>query len=337
MTTVSVLGAAGYIGGEMVRLVLAHPDLELVGAASRSQRGRPLPSAHPNLRGQTRLSFVHPDDLPVADILVTALPHGETAARSDLLEGGHVLVDLSADYRIRSETLHREYYHHPYPGEEVVQQFVPGIPELHREQLRTADRISVAGCMATAAILATAPLAADGLLEGEIDIDGRTGSSGSGVSAGPANLHAERSGAMRVFAAMNHRHAAEVQQVTGLPTRMTATGVEAVRGVQVICRGRLREGVDEPTVRRSYARRYAGEPFVRLVAQRTGQTRLPEPKILSGSNFCDVGYALKGRDVLAVGALDNLVKGGAGAAVQSLNIRLGRPERTGLEFAGLHP
>jgi N-acetyl-gamma-glutamyl-phosphate/LysW-gamma-L-alpha-aminoadipyl-6-phosphate reductase len=191
--------------------------------------------------------------------------------------------------------------------------------------------------MATAAILALHPLADDGLLEGEIDVDGRTGSSGSGIGAGPANLHAERSGAFRIFSPLRHRHAAEVAQATGLPTRMTATGVEAVRGVQVTCRARLTPGTDERAVRASFQKHYSKEPFVRIVAQRSGSYRLPEPKILSGTNFCDVGFAVKDQNVLAIAALDNLVKGGAGAAVQALNIRMGWPERTGLGFPGLHP
>jgi N-acetyl-gamma-glutamyl-phosphate/LysW-gamma-L-alpha-aminoadipyl-6-phosphate reductase len=337
MTSVAVMGAAGYIGGEILRLVLGHPELDLIGAGSRSQQGRPVHTAHPNLRGLSDLSFVDPDELPEADVMFTALPHGEVGRRaSDLLERDHLLIDLSSDFRIADQELYQEHYPHQHPGP-VVDEFVPGIPELHRDELRTAKRISAAGCMATAAILALHPLADDGLVEGDVDVDGRTGSSGSGVGAGSANLHAERSGAFRVFAPMDHRHAAEVRQATGLPARMTATGVEAVRGVQVVCRARLRADVDERAVRRSYRHHYEKEPFVRIVAQRSGSHRLPDPKILSGSNFCDVGFAVRDHDVLAVGALDNLVKGGAGAAVQSLNIRMGWPETTGLSFPGLHP
>jgi N-acetyl-gamma-glutamyl-phosphate/LysW-gamma-L-alpha-aminoadipyl-6-phosphate reductase len=337
MTSVAVMGAAGYIGGEVLRLVLGHPELELVGASSRSRQGRPVHASHPNLRGLTDLDFVHPDDLPAAEVLFTALPHGEISRRAgSLLERDHLLIDLSSDFRIADEMLYRQFYPHRHPGP-VVGEFVPGIPELHRERLRTAKRISVAGCMATAAILSLHPLAEEKLVEGDVEVDGRPGSSGSGVAAGTSNLHAERSGAFRVFAPMDHRHAAEVRQATGLPARMSATGVEAVRGVQVLCRARLREGVDERDVRCSYRHHYEKEPFVRIVAQRSGSHRLPDPKILSGSNYCDVGFAVRDREVLAIGALDNLVKGGAGAAVQSLNIRMGWPETAGLGFPGLHP
>jgi LysW-gamma-L-alpha-aminoadipyl-6-phosphate/LysW-L-glutamyl-5-phosphate reductase len=144
---------------------------------------------------------------------------------------------------------------------------------------------------------------------------------------------------MRVFAPLGHRHEAEISQETGLEATMTATGVEAVRGVQVLCRGRLAEPVDEARLRAVYRRHYGDEPFVRVVARRRGPHRLPDPKILSGSNFCDVGFATdpEGGHALLIGALDNLVKGGAGNAVQCMNVRFGLPERTGLEFPGLHP
>ncbi|MEK8143139.1 hypothetical protein NKH18_15790 [Streptomyces sp. M10(2022)] len=165
-------------------------------------------------------------------------------------------------------------------------------------------------------------------------MDARTGSSGSGVSSGSAGSHAERSGALRVFAPSRHRHEAEIAQATDRTVRMTATGVEAVRGVQVLCHVELASGVSERDVRSAFRAAYRNEPFVRVIAQRQGLYRLPEPKILTGSNFCDVGFSVSADDGTAVliGALDNLVKGGAGGAVQCLNVRFGWPERTGLEF-----
>jgi len=191
--------------------------------------------------------------------------------------------------------------------------------------------------MATAATLALAPLAEAGLVEPEVVVDARTGSSGAGRTAGEANLHPERSGAMRVFAPAGHRHQAEVAELTGLEVTMTATGVEAVRGVQVVCHARARGRLDERELRRVYRERYAGEPFVRLVAHRRGSHRYPDPKVLLGSNHCDVGFAVAGDRVVAMAALDNLVKGGAGNAVQCLNLRRGWPETDGLGFPGLHP
>ncbi len=340
MTRVAVVGGAGYIGGDLVRILLAHPEVELVAVTSRSLAGRRVDGAHPNLRGLTDLTFTDPGRLDRCDVLFTAVPHRESmgqlgrfAALADLL------IDLSGDFRLRDPAVYAAYYGVEHTAPEEIAGFTPGLPELYRKELAGADRITVPGCMATAAILALHPAAADGLLTGEVTVDARTGSSGSGVSAGPENLHAERSGAMRVFAPTGHRHEAEVAQATGLATRMTATGVEAVRGVQVLCRVTLAEGVDERVLRASYRRHYGAEPFVRVVAQKRGQYRYPEPKLLAGSNYCDVGFAVApgSRHAVLIGALDNLVKGGGGGGVQSLNVRMGWPERTGLGFPGLHP
>ncbi|MEU5690227.1 N-acetyl-gamma-glutamyl-phosphate reductase [Actinosynnema sp. NPDC020468] len=340
MIEAAVAGASGYIGGELLRLLVGHPGIEVVAAGSTRNAGRRVDTAHPNLRGRTDLVFVDPDRLAGCDVLFLATPHGETMSRMRrYLELAPVVVDLTGDFRLRDPSVFASYYHLEHAAPDLLDTFTTGLPELFRDRLRTADRIAVPGCMATAAILALHPLAAADLVTGEVSIDARTGSSGSGVSAGSANLHAERSGAMRVFAPTRHRHEAEVAQATGLTARMTATGVEAVRGVQVVCRVVLRSGVDERAVRAAYRKVYADEPFVRVVAHKRGGYRLPEPKILAGSNFCDVGFAVEegSPHAVVVGALDNLVKGGAGGAVQSANLRLGLPEGLGLEFTGLHP
>jgi N-acetyl-gamma-glutamyl-phosphate/LysW-gamma-L-alpha-aminoadipyl-6-phosphate reductase len=293
---------------------------------------------HPNLRGSTDLTFAADDGLANCDVVFAALPHGANLDhRYDGL--APVVIDLSADYRLRNQSLYEQHYGRSHPAPDLLSQYVTGLPELYRHELASADRISAPGCMATAAILALAPLAAAGLITGSVDVDARTGSSGSGSDGGSANLHAERSGAMRVFAPTGHRHEAEIGQATGLSVRMTATGVEAVRGVQVLCRTEAASELDASALRRAYRDRYAAEPFVRVVAQSKGIYRLPEPKILLGSNFCDVGFAVDtaSRRVMVIAALDNLVKGGAGNAVQSLNVRFGWPETTGLSFPGLHP
>jgi LysW-gamma-L-alpha-aminoadipyl-6-phosphate/LysW-L-glutamyl-5-phosphate reductase len=341
MIRVGIIGASGYVGGEALRLLLGHPETEVVAATSHRLAGRRVDGAHPNLRGLTDLCFIEPDRLPDCDALFLAAPHKQTMGLvPELLGGAKQIIDLSADFRLRDAQVYKRYYGLDHAAPELIGSFVPGFPEFYREQLRSADLISVPGCMAAAAILALRPLVEAGLLrEGEpVDVDGRAGSSGSGVSAGPENLHAERSGVMRVFAPTGHRHEAEIAQATGLPVRMVATGVEAVRGVQVLCRVRLAEGTEESALRRAYRGAYATEPFVRIVAAKRGQYRLPEPKILSGSNYCDVGFAV-GEDgsALLVAALDNLVKGSAGNGVQCLNIRYGWPETTGLGFPGLHP
>ncbi|MFD4872579.1 N-acetyl-gamma-glutamyl-phosphate reductase [Streptomyces sp. NPDC058420] len=340
MIRAAVFGAAGYIGGELLRLLLGHPEVELTAAVSSRFPGKRLDSVHPNLRSATDLTFTAPERAEDCDVVFLATPHRSTmdlvrhwADRTDLL------IDLSGDFRLRDTEVYERYYGVPHEAPELLDRFVPGIPELHRDRLRTARLISVPGCMANAAILALHPLAAHQLALSPVLLDGRTGSSGSGASAGDSNLHAERSGALRVFAPATHRHEAEVAQHTGLDARMTATGVEAVRGVQVVCHTEVPDGVEERAVRAAYREAYADEPFVRLVAHKRGTYRYPEPKILLGSNYCDIGHVWDdtSRRLVVVAALDNLVKGGAGNAVQCLNVRMDWPESYGLSFPGLHP
>lgn len=331
-----VLGAAGYLGGELLRLLGGHPNVEVAYAVSTRFPGRRVDTVHPNLRGHTGRSFCSPDQLGACDVVFTATPHTTTMK---LLPGldAPLLIDLSGDFRLRDAAVYERYYGTAHTAPELLEDFTTGCPELFRERLRTADRVSVPGCGANAAMLALAPLAE--LIEPVVHIDTRTGSSGSGSTAGPANLHAERSGAMRVFSPTGHRHEAEVAQLTGLDARMTATGVEAVRGVQVLCHLTPRTGttLDDKQIRRAYRAAYADEPFVRIVAHRQGTHRLPDPKILLGSNHCDIGFAAEAGRVSVIAALDNLMKGGSGNAVQCLNIRMGWSEDLGLEFPGLHP
>jgi [amino group carrier protein]-6-phospho-L-2-aminoadipate/5-phospho-L-glutamate reductase len=335
---VTIAGGSGYIGGELLRLLLGHPRVHIAAVTSARRAGRRVDEAHPNLRGLTELRFTDPADLGDPGVVLLAGPHRQTmSVMPGLLRQAAQVIDLSGDFRLRDAAVYARYYQVEHTAPELLGSFVTGLPELYREQIRDADRIAVPGCMATAAIVALAPLA--GLLRGPVQIDARCGSSGAGAAASPANLHSERSGALRVFAPVSHRHEAEIGQATGLEVWMSATGVEAVRGVQVLCRARLADGTSEPAIRAAYRGAYREEPFVRIVAHHRGTYRYPEPKILLGSNFCDVGFAVDraAAQVTVIAALDNLVKGGAGNAVQCLNIRLGWPERLGLEFPGLHP
>jgi [amino group carrier protein]-6-phospho-L-2-aminoadipate/5-phospho-L-glutamate reductase len=337
---VGIVGGAGYIGGELLRILLGHPEVRVVAVTSASSPGRRVDTGHPNLRGHTDLAYVAPDKLPDCDVLFfTGSGLGDVELRAELSSRAKVVYDLSPDLRFADPADYRRFFGAEHAAPELLGTAVFGSPELNRELLRTADSVTVPGCMATAATLALHPLAAEGLFEGPVTVDGRIGSSGSGATAGNHNLHAERSGMLRVFAPTEHRHQVEIAQATGLDVRMTATGIDAVRGIQVLCRGTAADGVTEASVRAAFRKHYADEPFVRVVTYKRGNYRYPEPKILLGSNHCDVGFALSadGRQLIAMGAIDNLVKGGAGNAVQCLNIRMGWPERTGLSFPGLHP
>jgi N-acetyl-gamma-glutamyl-phosphate/LysW-gamma-L-alpha-aminoadipyl-6-phosphate reductase len=336
---VTVLGGSGYIGGELVRILLGHPKVQLGQIVARRAAGQPLGSVHPNLRGMTPLRFTRPETLSDADVILSALPHGTLLAQyPELAPLAPRWIDLAADHRLRDEGQRKKVY-----GFAALDgEWTPGIPERYAARLSTATRASVPGCMATPSILALAPPVGAGLVEPPIIIDALTGSSGAGALADPSAHHAERAGAMRVYAPTGHRHHAEVCQELGLPpdaVQMTVTAVEPVRGVLIKAHLTLRKPLDTGDVRRLYANAYAHAPFVRIVALTRGQNRYPDPRWLAGSNFCDVGFALDspGRRLVVLAAVDNLVKGGAGTAVQVMNLMHGWDERAGLTFPGLHP
>ncbi len=337
----SVVGGSGYVGGELLRLLLGHPDVEVGQVTSDSMAGKSIARAHPNLRGASDRRFVPRSALEPADVTFVAVPHGEAMEEVPaLLAAGGIVIDLSADHRLRNAAGYPEYYHRDHPHPELLARSVLGLPELHREALRTADLIAVPGCIATASILALRPLVTAGLIDSQrVVIDAKSGSSASGRDAGPAGQHAERSGVMRAYAPAGHRHTAEIEQETGARVALSCHAVEAVRGVLATVHGFASRPVDEKELWRTYRAAYGGEPFVRIVHEADGIHREPEPKILAGTNFCELGFAADphaGR-IVALAALDNLMKGAAGNAVQCLNVRAGFPETRGLEFPGLHP
>ncbi|MGW7007979.1 N-acetyl-gamma-glutamyl-phosphate reductase [Streptomyces sp. NPDC054933] len=339
-TKAAVIGASGYIGGELVRLLLQHPHVKLTHATSTRYRGRPLSVAHPNLRDQTSLCFVSEEDVTECDAVFLATPHGTSTKAVDKWSAlAPMVVDLSADFRLQDPHLRERYYSGPAPDASWLARFQPGIPELHRRQLHYASHIAVPGCMANAAILALHPLAKAGLIAGAVLIDARTGSSGGGRTPDEGSHHPERSGSLRMAKPHGHRHTAEIEQACEVPVHMTVTAVEAVRGVQVACHVTPARKVTERELWAVYRAAYQEEPFVRLVRERSALRRMPDPKILSGTNFCDIGLSLnaEGDHLVVVAAIDNLVKGGAGNAVQCFNIAVGHDETTGLRFPGLYP
>ncbi len=337
----AIVGGSGYVGGELLRLLLRHPEVEVAQVTSESMAGKAVTRAHPNLRKATDLVFAPLSQLRPADVTFVASPHGETMDRMpELLSTGGIVVDLSADHRLKDPQEYPRYYHRDHPHPELLKESVYGLPELHREALRNARLIAVPGCIAAAAILAIHPLVATQLIDPtKVVVDAKSGSSASGRDAGPAGQHAERSGVMRAYAPAGHRHTAEIEQETGARVALSCHAVEAVRGVLVTAHGFVSHPVDEKELWQTYRRAYGTEPFVRIVHEADGIFREPEPKILSGTNYCDVGFANDphaGR-VVALAAIDNLMKGAAGNAVQCFNLRAGVPESRGLEFLGLHP
>jgi N-acetyl-gamma-glutamyl-phosphate/LysW-gamma-L-alpha-aminoadipyl-6-phosphate reductase len=343
MLRVSIVGASGYVGGELARLLLFHPEVELAQVTSERLAGKPFTSAHPNLRGRTALQFVPANKVEPCEVLFLALPHGEAARKIEQFAMlAPRIVDCSADFRLRDPDAYARWYGESHPAPEWLPKFVYGLPELHRDQIRGASYVSGVGCNATAANLALLPLARAGLLDAARDlvIEVKVGSSEGGAQSSDSSHHPERSGVVRSFAPTGHRHTAEIAQATGLTqVHLSITSVELVRGALATAQIFPRERLSEKDLWRTFRAAYSGEPFVRIVRERQGVYRLPEPKILAGSNYADVGFALDeatGR-VVSICAIDNLMKGAAGSAVQSMNLMCGFDERAGLEFTGLHP
>ena len=343
--SVSIVGGSGYVGGELLRLLLGHPQVAVAQVTSQRFAGKFVHGVHPNLRAAlggagTPLKFSVVEDLQPCDLLFLALPHGRSAAQIEQFAGlAERIVDLSADFRLRDGTMYEEWYGRAHPNPEWLPQFVYGLPELHRDELAGARYVSGVGCNATAVNLALYPLAQAGVIESVV-AEVKVGSSEGGNSFSEASHHPERSGALRSFAPTGHRHQAEMRQELGeFALHFSATAVEMVRGVLCTAHVFLNEDLQDKDVWRLYRQTYANEPFIRLVKDRSGIYRLPEPKILAGTNFCDVGFVRdpNSNRLVVISAIDNLMKGAAGTAVQAMNMMLGWPETTGLKFVGLHP
>jgi LysW-gamma-L-alpha-aminoadipyl-6-phosphate/LysW-L-glutamyl-5-phosphate reductase len=343
----AIVGASGYSGGELLRLLLDHPRFDVRQVTSERLDGQFVHFTHPNLRRRTALKFVRSEALARVDLLFLCLPHGSAAGRIDHFATlADRIVDLSADFRLRRADDYPRWYGSAHAAPAWLDRFVYGLPEIHRTEIATAAHVSGVGCNATATTLAIWPLAVAGLLDAARDIicEVKVGSSEGGASWSDATHHPERAGVMRSFAPTGHRHTAEVVQALRLrgmtsSVHLSATAVDNVRGVLATAHAFVKPGTGERDIWKAYRETYGAEPFVRIVKERAGLYRYPEPKIVVGSNYADVGFELdadSGR-VVSLCAIDNLMKGAAGTAVQCANLMMGWDERLGLEFPGLHP
>jgi N-acetyl-gamma-glutamyl-phosphate reductase len=350
---VAVAGASGYAGGELLRLLAGHPDLEIGPVSAASSAGMPVTAVHPQLTGHPGLSDAvftgtDPDVLAEADLLFTALPHGESAQLAARLPADLKIIDLSADFRLGDPEAWTRYYPTPYAG-----RWTYGLPELPgaRTAIKASTTVAAPGCYATASILALAPLLAAGLADpADIVIVAASGTSGAGRSARIDLLGSEVMGSMSAYqAGGTHRHTPEIEQAlmaerTGLrdPSPVTVSFTPTLapmsRGILATCTARL-AGADavlgSGQVRDVLAAAYAEEPFVHLLPA----GRWPATGATSGSNAAHQQAAADphaGR-VIVVCALDNLVKGAAGQAIQIANLMLGLPETAGLTAHGVAP
>ena len=343
MLNVSIVGGSGYGGGELLRLLLGHPQVDVKQVTSRSHLGEYVYQVHPNLRKRTQLKFIDPAQLEAVDILFLALPHGASQKKIDEYAAlAPKIIDLSADFRLKDAKTYEKWYGQTHAAPEWLDKFVYGLPEMHREEIAAADYISGVGCNATASNLALLPLVQAGLVEPSepVLIEIKVGSSESGAGGNAGSLHAERANVIRTFSAFGHRHTAEVLQETGMQdVTLTMTAVDLVRGALATAHTKLKDGVAMKDLWKAYRAAAADNPFIRVVREQRGIYRVPEPKIVAGSNYADIGFDLDAASghVVSICAIDNLMKGASGTAVQCMNLMMGWDEMAGLDFPGLHP
>ncbi|WP_033213671.1 N-acetyl-gamma-glutamyl-phosphate reductase [Kitasatospora phosalacinea] len=350
MIRVGIVGASGLAGGELIRLVLQHPELELTFLGGSSSAGRRPSELHPGLRLDLGLTIeALPESLADrCDVVFLATPAPASAAlAAKLADQVPCVVDLSGAFRIRDPELHRRWYPKVQRADGLADRFVYGVPELVGDQLAGAALISLPGCFATAITLGLAPLVLSlGLNLRTVVVDGKTGSSGGGLELRTANLHPLRNGAIAPYAPSGHRHAAEVKDFLdrGKPggvesLSMSAYGVSHVRGLMASSYVFTDDEVDARTLQRAYLRFYKDHPFVRVRRSNETLIPVPDPQAVLGSNYCDVTalHDEEGGRIVVLAALDNMVKGAAGQALQATNLRFGLPVQTGLTMQPVMP
>lgn len=347
---VGVFGASGYVGGELLRLLLGHPKVEVTAATSNTYAGEYVHRVHPNLKGQTTLKFIKSDPLKAADlcdILFVATSHGVSSTFiPEILESGIKVIDMSADFRLKNPEEYVKWYGWSHRCPALLEKAVYGLPELHRDEIRKAQLIAVPGCMATAGILALAPIIkSDKIERNRIVIDFKVGSSGAGYKPSLSSHHPEHYSIVRPYKPTGHRHTAEIEQELSLlcgekiKVSISAHAVNMVRGILSTCHVFLREPITSIEVWRLYRKFYSNESFIRFIHDTRGVFRHPDPKITVGSNYCDIGFEIDDHAsrLVVLSAIDNLMKGAAGTAIQDMNIMCGWNETEGLRYSALHP
>jgi N-acetyl-gamma-glutamyl-phosphate/LysW-gamma-L-alpha-aminoadipyl-6-phosphate reductase len=343
MIRVSIVGGSGYTGGELIRLLSFHPQVEIHQVTSRAHLGEYIHQMHPNLRKINSLKFCDPKQLEPVDLLFLAVPHGEVQKHiDDYYQLAPKLIDLSADFRLQDPVLYEKWYGKAHAAPHWLPRFVYGLPEINREAIQKSDYVSGVGCNATASILALLPIMKSGLMDdgSSVTIEIKVGSSEGGASVNDGSHHPERSGVIRTFSAFGHRHTAEVIQAFGLQKLwLTMTAVDLVRGALATAHLQLKPSVEMKDLWKAYRAVTQENPFLRLVNEKRGVYRVPEPKVLAGSNYADLGFAFdpESNHLVAICAIDNLMKGASGTAVQCMNLMMGWDEMEGLSFPGLHP
>ncbi len=335
---IAVMGAAGYTGGELIRLLSLHEKVEIVKATSRSNCGKKVSDVHRNLQGFTDLCFT---DEPVetipedTDLVFLALPHSIPMNVVPELMDRTRMIDLSGDYRLADVNVYHKYYRE-HASPHLIDRFVYGLTEFNRSDIKKAENVANPGCFPTGSLLALGPLARENMLSGNVVIDAKTGSSGSGATPGPGAHHPERSADLRAYKVLEHQHQPEIEQELrrynqgDFDLTFVTHSVPLVRGIFITAYVFTDEKLPHDELCGIYQKYYGEEKFVRMVDQ-------ARCNVVKNTNFCDISLHSSGKKVVITAALDNLVKGASGTAVQNMNLMLNFPETEALMHPGAYP
>jgi N-acetyl-gamma-glutamyl-phosphate reductase len=335
---VGIFGGSGYGGSELLRILLFHPNVDLVFVTANEQAGKPVGEVHRNLNGLTQLSFINaPETVAGVDCVFLALPHGQAMEIVPSLPKDVKAIDLSGDFRLRDRGVFEKHYKQPHTAMDAQAEFVYGLTEINRDAVKGARLIANPGCFATATLLGLAPLVANNLLNGRVVVDAKTGSSGSGAKAAANTHHPQRMTSFYAYKPFTHQHVPEIEQELGHigdwanELVFMTHSLPVARGIFASIYAEMNRDLTEIELHNIFADYYRESFFVRLV------NGSPDINWVKTTNFCDLGFAARGRQLVIFSAIDNLVKGAAGQAVQNMNLMFGLPEITGLEQVAVVP
>ena len=335
---VGIFGGSGYGGSELLRILLSHPQVEIVFVTAHEQAGKPIGEVHRNLNGLTDLNFIKaPEETDGVECVFLALPHGQAMEIVPGLPESVKAIDLSGDFRLRDQATFEKHYKQTHTAMTAQAEFVYGLTETNREAIRSARLIANPGCFATATLLGLAPLVARNLLNGRVIVDAKTGSSGSGAKAAANTHHPQRMNSFYAYKPFTHQHVPEIEQElehvgdwTNELVFMTHS-LPVARGIFASIYAEAKSDLTEDDLRNLFADYYRESFFVRLVQGS------PDINWVKTTNFCDIGFAARGKQLVIFSAIDNLVKGAAGQAIQNMNLMFGLDETTGLKLVGTNP
>lgn len=337
---IGIFGGSGYGGSELLRILLQHPHADVRFVTANEHAGKAVSEVHRNLLGLTDLKFVKADEaggIADLDCVFLALPHGQAMEIAPKLPTNVKVIDLSGDFRLSDADVFAKHYGREHTAIEAQAEFVYGLTETNREAIKNASRIANPGCFATATLLGLAPLVAENLPACRVIVDAKTGSSGSGAKPAANTHHPQRSNSFYAYKPFTHQHVPEIEQELKLigdwnnELVFMTHSLPVSRGIFASIYCELKKEITAAEARAMFAEFYRESFFVRLV------DGSPDINWVKNTNFCDIGFATRGRQLVVFSAIDNLVKGAAGQAVQNLNLMFGLDEKTGLMLTGSNP